>query len=520
VSLRALLDARCAAAPDAIAVEPAGRPGEGTTWTVLRERARAVAAALVYDGVEVGERVVLVARNDPGYFPLLFGAGLARAVLTPLNPRLAADDLAAMIDDSAATTVLVDEPAAAALAAVLADRPGVRRVVVLGAVPSGSDSPWRALADWAVPAADPRRDPEPADDAFQLYTSGTTGRPKGAVFANGTNLAVLVDGIAEAWGFRDGDVSLVAMPLFHMGGLAWALAGMARGARAVVVRDFVPADVLDAIERHGVTTAFCVPTMLAALCAVPGVDSRPLGLRQMIYSGSPIGEDALKRAMVALRCDFVQIYGLTEATGAFAQLSAAEHREGGPALASAGRPYPWTELRIVDPESGADAVPGAIGEIRTRSVQNMVGYWRRPEETAAALTPDGWLRTGDLGRLDDAGRIHLVDRAGDRIVTGGENVYPAEVERVLAAHPDLAEVAVIGVPDERWGEAVKAVVVPVAGSAPDPAEVVAFARARLAGFQSPKSVDVVDALPRTATGKVIKPALREPYWRGHGRRIH
>ncbi|MEJ2864079.1 AMP-binding protein [Actinomycetospora flava] len=513
-SLRTLLEDRCAAAPDAIAVEPAGRPGEGTTWTALRQQARAVASALVRDGVAPGERVVLVARNDPSYFPILFGAGLAAAVLTPLNWRLATDDLLSMIDDSGASVVLVDEPVAAALADVLSGR----RVVVLGEVPVDGDASWRSLPDWVGPAADPGRTSAPDDVAFQLYTSGTTGRPKGAMFA-GPNLAVLIGEIATAWGFRDGDVSLVAMPLFHMGGLAWALAGMARGARAVVVRDFVPGDVLDAIEAHGVTTAFCVPTMLAALCAVPGVDSRPLGLRQMIYSGAPIGEDALKRAMVALRCDFVQIYGLTEATGAFAQLSAEEHREGGPALASAGRAYPWVEVRVVDPGTEQDVPAGAVGEIRTRSVQNMVGYWHRPEETAAALTPEGWLRTGDLGRLDDAGRIHLVDRAKDRIVTGGENVYPAEVERVLAQHPDVAEVAVIGVPDERWGEAVKAVIVP-AGASPDPDDIVAFARARLAGFQSPKSVDVVDALPRTATGKVIKPTLREPYWRGHDRRIH
>ncbi|MHC1563348.1 AMP-binding protein [Actinomycetospora sp. C-140] len=514
MSLRALLEGRCAEAPDAIAVEAAGRPGEGTTWAALRDQARSVAAALVRDGVAPGERVVLVARNDPSYFPILFGAGLAAAVLTPLNWRLATDDLLSMIDDSGATVVLVDEALAAALADVLSGR----HVVVLGEVPVDGDASWRSFADWVGPAHDPERSVAPGDVAFQLYTSGTTGRPKGAMFA-GTNLAVLIDEIATAWGFRDGDVSLVAMPLFHMGGLAWALAGMARGARAVVVRDFVPGDVLDVIEAHGVTTAFCVPTMLAALCAVPGVDGRDLGLRQMIYSGSPIGEDALERAMAALRCDFVQIYGLTEATGAFAQLSAAEHRAGGEALGSAGRAYPWVEVRVVDPATGDEVADGAIGEIRTRSAQNMVGYWHRPDATAAAITPEGWLCTGDLGRLDEAGRIHLVDRAGDRIVTGGENVYPAEVEQVVALHPDVAEVAVIGVPDDRWGEAVKAVVVP-AGASPDPAEIAAFARRRLAGFQSPKSVDLVDALPRTATGKVIKPVLREPYWRGHDRRIH
>jgi acyl-CoA synthetase (AMP-forming)/AMP-acid ligase II len=489
-SLRALLEERSRATPDEPAVDD-------LSWAALHEQALRFASALVRDGVGVQDRVVHLGKNDPRFFAFLFGCALAGAVPTPLNWRLAPAELAEIATDSGAVIGFVD--------------PGL-------SLPLPRVMPLDDLDAWLGPAEDPGVPAAPEHIAFQLYTSGTTGRPKGAMFANGTNLRVLLDDISVQWGLRPGDVSLLAMPLFHMGGVAWALAGFARGARGVVVRDFLPADVLDAMEREHVTTAFCVPAMLAALCAVPGIDGRAPALRQMVYSGSPISATALATAMKALRCDFVQIYGLTEATGAFAQLSAAEHEEPG-ALRSAGRPYPWVEVRVVD-RDGSEVAAGEIGEIRTRSAQNLVGYWNQPDETARALTPDGWLRTGDLGYLDDAGRIHLVDRAKDLIITGGENVYPAQVEDVLAAHPDLAEIAVIGVPDERWGETVRAIVVPTPGAQVDPAEVIAFARDRLAHFKCPTGVDVVDALPRTATGKVIKGRLREPYWRGHDRGIN
>jgi long-chain acyl-CoA synthetase len=391
------------------------------------------------------------------------------------------------------------------------------------------DGRWPSLASWEDAAADdpadggdPGATPAPDDIAFQLYTSGTTGPPKGAMFTNGGNLRVLLDDISVAWGFTPRDVSLVCMPLFHMGGLAWALAGMARGTQQVVVRDFAPGPVLDTMAGEGVTMAFCVPTMLSALSASAGTATRPLTLRQMVYSGAPISPTVLRAAQDALGCDFVQIYGLTEATGAFAQLPAPEHRDPGHPewLRSAGRPYAWVEVRAVSPQTGQDVPTGEIGEIWTRSAQNMAGYWHQPEQTAAALTPDGWLRTGDLGYLDGDDRIYLVDRANDMIITGGENVYPAEVEKVLAAHPALAEVAVFGVPDDRWGEAVKAVAVARPGRTVDAAEVIAFCRGQLTRFKCPASVDVVEALPHTATGKVVKPVLRERYWQGHDRRIH
>ncbi|MBO0801901.1 MAG: long-chain-fatty-acid--CoA ligase [Nocardiopsaceae bacterium] len=513
-SLRELLERHDADAPDAIVLSGAG---QHLTWRDLRAEARRIAAALTRDGVKPTDRVVFVGKNDLAYFGYLFGCALAGAVPVPLNWRLSAAELTAMIEDCGAEVVFTDEAGATAVERAEAELPAVRTIVALG-----QHDRWPSLTAWKDPVGDdPGATAAPDDIAFQLYTSGTTGPPKGAMFANGSNLRVLLDDISVAWGFTADDVSLVCMPLCHMGGLAWALAGMAQGARQVIVRDFAPGPVLDTMAAEDVSMAFCVPTMLSALsAAAPG--SRPPRLRQMVYSGAPISPTGLRQAQDALRCDFVQIYGLTEATGAFAQLSAAEHADAGHPewLRSAGRPYPWVEVRAVSPQTGQDVPTGQVGEIWTRSPQNMAGYWHQPERTAAALTPDGWLRTGDLGYLDDDQRIYLVDRAKDMIITGGENVYPAEVEKVLAAHPALAEAAVIGVPDDHWGETVKAVVVARPGATVDAAEVIAFCRGQLARFKCPTSVDVVDALPHTATGKVIKPALRERYWQNHDRRIH
>ena len=516
-SLRELLERGATGSPDTIVVSGGD---QHLTWSDLHAEARRVAAALARDGVKPQDRVVFVGKNDPSYFGYLFGCALAGAVPVPLNWRLSAAELTAMISDSGAGIVFTDEAAAPAVEQAEAELPGLHTVVALH-----DHGRWPSLIHWKALVGDDPAAPVQADDiAFQLYTSGTTGPPKGAMFANGTNLRVLLDDISVVWGFTPDDVSLVCMPLFHMGGLAWALAGMARGTRQVIVRDFAPGPVLRTMTDEGVTLAFCVPTMLSALSAAPPPEAGagPRALRQMVYSGAPISPTGLRQVQNALGCDFVQIYGLTEATGAFAQLSAAEHTDPGHPewLRSAGRPYPWVEVRAVSPQTGQDVPTGQVGEIWTRSAQNMAGYWHQPEQTAAALTPDGWLRTGDLGYLDQQQRIYLVDRAKDMIITGGENVYPAEVEKVLAAHPALAEAAVIGVPDDRWGETVKAIVVARPDAVVEPAEVIAFCRSQLARFKCPTSVDVVDTLPHTATGKVVKPVLRERYWQGHDRRIH
>jgi long-chain acyl-CoA synthetase len=291
--------------------------------------------------------------------------------------------------------------------------------------------------------------------------------------------------------------------------------GLWHGAATILVSEFDPPCVLETLERRRVTNPIFVPTMLQMLTAVPGAAERDFSaLRSITYGASPITTTALRAALRTFRCDLIGLYGLTESTGGVVHLDGPDHDPDGPRqhlLRSAGRPYPWVELRIVDPATGRDRPPRAVGEVWLRAPNVMAGYFNRPEETKAALTPDGWLRTGDGGYVDDEGYLFLTDRVKDMIVSGGENVYPVEVEEVLAQHPDVSDVAVIGVPDTRWGEAVTALVIARDGRTPAAEELIAFARERLAGYKLPRSIELVDELPRTPTGKVLKRELRERY---------
>jgi long-chain acyl-CoA synthetase len=346
----------------------------------------------------------------------------------------------------------------------------VQKVIVIGAEPRRETheryEAWLARHE----ARDPGRVSAPGDVAMQLYTSGTTGLPKGAMLTNG-NLGTLLPHVGPLWHVDATSVNLVCMPLFHIGGSGWALVGMVRGCHSILVREFVPQEILATLERHGVTNALFVPAMLQFLTAVPGAAERDYSvLRAIVYGASPITNEVLVRSMKTFRCPFTQVYGLTETTGAITQLPAADHATEGP------------KARLL------------------RSVQNFKGYWNKTEETARTLGADGWLRTGDAGFLDSEGYLFLTDRVKDMIISGGENIYPAEIENALSDHPAIADVAVIGVPDARWGETVKAIVVPKPGMAPRPDEIIAFARARLAHFKCPTSVDFAATLPRNPSG--------------------
>ena len=506
------------------------------TWAEHYRRACAVAGALRDEGVGPGDRIAFLDRNGIEHFEVLFGGALAGAVNVAVNWRLAADEVAAVVDDARAAVLVVHPDYLHCLAAMESTLPLVRRIVVLGdpkeAVgdgPGGGSLDLGRMVGWEEwsardDAGDPGRPGREDEVALQLYTSGTTGLPKGVMLTN-RNVAVIIENAAEeAFHVDASTVSLVAMPLFHIGGSGWALAGMSRGGRSVLLRDMDPRRLVELVENQGVTHAFLVPAVLMALLAVPGIDKADLSSLDTIYYGaSPIAEDVLVRCMEVVGCRFSQVYGMTETSGAIVQLDPADHDPSGPRrhlLRAAGKAMPGVELRIVDPDSGADAPVGTVGEVWTRSAYNMAGYWQKPEETAATLGPGGWLRTGDAGYLDEAGYLFLHDRMKDLVVTGGENVYPAEVENILLGHPSLADAAVIGVPDDRWGETVKAIVVPAPGTSIDETEVIAFCRDRLAHYKCPTSVDVTDALPRNPSGKVLKRQLREPYWKGVDRRIH
>ncbi len=484
------------------------------TYGELHRNANRVAHALRDVGVGEDGRVAYLDLNNPEFFEVMVGAARIGAAIAPLNYRLTPAEMGRIVHDAGATVLVLGPAFEPALPAIRAEAPGLTRVVR-----TGEDYlAWMAAAS----DTDPGREATYDDVVLQLYTSGTTGLPKGVMLTN-RNCSGLMD-VADAWGVDETSVSMVAMPLFHIGGSGWANVALARGGTDVLVPVIDPAGLVDTIERAGITNAFLVPAVLQMMCAVPGVDDRDLSsLRSIAYGASPITTAALKRALEVFKAPLFQVYGLTETTGAVTELSAADHDPGGPRqhlLRSAGRPYPWVEMKAVDPATGADCGPGDVGEIWTRSRQNSPGYWHRPEETARVFDADGWLHTGDAGYLDDDGYVFLTDRIKDMIVTGAENVYPIEVESALSEHPDVADVAVIGVPDERWGEAVKAVVVRRPGSTLTEDELLAWSRDRIAGFKRPRSVDFADDLPRNPSGKLLKRVLRAPYWSdAEGRQI-
>jgi long-chain acyl-CoA synthetase len=486
------------ARPDAVAIRHGDR---ALTYAELDERSNRLAQALVAAGAGPGSRVAHLDRSAPEVVELLAAVSKLGAVAVPLNWRLAAAELTRIVADAAAPLMI----AGPAFAGVAAD--------VAGAVPQplelvevGDEYETRLASFDAV---DPGGRGEADDPVVQMYTSGTTGVPKG-VLTTQRNLAAATLNV-PAWRFDEASVSLTPLPMFHIGGIGWTYLGLSHGATTILVSEFDAAAVLDLLESARVTNAVFVPTILQLLTAVPGSADRDFSaLRSIAYGASPITTPVLKAALRTFGCPLFGVYGLTETTGGVVQLDPEDHdREH--LLRSAGRPRPWMEMRVADPVSGRELPTGDVGEVWLRGPNVMAGYANRPDETAAALTDDGWLRTGDGGYLDDEGFLFLTDRIKDMIVSGGENVYPVEVEEALSHHPAVAEVAVIGVPDERWGEAVKALAVLRPGFAASAAELIAFARERLAGYKLPRSVDFVDDLPRTASGKVLKHELRDRY---------
>ncbi|WP_026404851.1 long-chain-fatty-acid--CoA ligase [Actinomadura rifamycini] len=491
------------------------------TYADFDRRVDRVAAALAEAGVGAGDRVAILDKNSLEYAEQLFGAARIGAVQVPVNYRLAPDEVAYIVNNARAKVFIVGPEFVPVLDAVRDRLEHTTHAVVI----DGADGHAHVdYAAWVNAAPDAVADAEIAtSDVFvQLYSSGTTGRPKGVMLTHDNFLAGLPM-VKDAWYVDESSVLMVAMPMYHVAGNVLTVCAVHEGITGVIAREPDPTLIARAIEEHRVTHIFLVPVLLQFMQLIPEVAEADLSsLRLLIYGASPISEEVLRGAMRMLpNSGFMQVYGLTETTGAITMLPPEDHDPDGPnthRLRSAGLPNTVTELRIVDPASGEEQPAGQVGEILCRTPQNMKGYWELPDATSAALPGEGWFRTGDVGYLDEDGYLYMHDRVKDMIISGGENIYPAEVENALMSHPDVTDCAVIGVPHEKWGETPKAIVVLSADVSEQ--DLIDFCRERLAHFKCPSSVERRDEIPRNPTGKILKRELRAPYWEGRDRAVH
>jgi long-chain acyl-CoA synthetase len=460
------------------------------TYRDLAERTTRLGHALLAESVAAGDRVAYLGRNAIEFYEFVFGSASIGSVAVPLNWRLTADEIAFLVSDSGSLLVVADEE-------FLPLVPEGLRTIVLGP----EYDAWLA----AAPTTPHDRVSGPDDVVLQSYTSGTTSMPKGVLVTN-TNYGQTLSQ-TTTFGIDSDSVVLAVMPNYHVGGSVFAMYGVAVMGSLVVIRMFDAVELPRHIERYGVTHFNIAPTMGSMMVDALTEDSPSLdSLRGVVYGGAPITMKEHARLQKALGAPFVQAYGMTE-NPCVTVLPTEDHH--GDLLRSVGRAVPGVEISIHDTVTGAELGVGEQGEVWIRSAGNTPGYWNRPEATDKLLVGDGWMRSGDGGRLDENGYLYLVDRVTDLIITGGENVYPAEVERVLIAHPEVREISVIGVPHDKWGEAVTAFVVTEESSTLTGEDLIAWSRDKIAGFRRPQTVHVITELPRNAAGKILRRELRE-----------
>ncbi len=469
------------------------------TYAELDDRSDRLAGTLVAVGAAAGARVAHFARDSERFYELLLACAKTGAVLVPIDWRLTPGEVEHILTDSGAHLLFAD---------AAATFPGAHTVVLDDA------DRW-----WAGDRIDRSAVDDPERPLVQLYTSGTTGRPKGVVLAARSFSAVarlLAEHDLDWLDWRADDRSLLGVPGFHVGGIWWATQGLRAGVTNVVLPAFDSGHAIEVIRTLGITTTCMVPAMLRMLVDEPGAGPADFAsLRKVVYGGSPISDVLMVRCLETFGCELAQIYGLTESGNTAVCLPPAEHYPGSPRLAAAGRPYPGVRIKIVDAD-GEPVPPGTIGQVCIDTPARMIEYWNQPEKTRQTIV-DGWVHTGDAGYLAD-GFLHICDRISDMIIVAGENVYPAEVEKAICRHPRISDAAVVGAPDERWGEAIHAFVVPRGPMTQ--AELAGFLRHELAPFKQPTYYAFVETLPRNPSGKILRRELRDRLWTGHARKVN
>jgi len=477
-------------------------------------------ARLLADLIEPGTRFAIIAKNSFDFLASYFAASSSGTVPVPINYRLAPREWRFIIDDADAELVLADTEFAAGLDTVRSELETPTHFFGF----NGAIEGWPSFDD-AVNAMDdePLARLGSTDDlVYQMYTSGTTGLPKGAMISQRALVAHLAQ-LSALIGVMDEPRTLTAAPMYHASGAITGINAIAQGGSVYTMTDFIPSEVARVLDEEGITNVTFVPAMIQALLVmVPDLAERSYPrLDTIVYGASPIAVETLRAGMEAFGCKFAQVYGMTELTAVATALYPEDHQRAVAGeeqlLLSAGRAVLATNVKIVDGD-GNDLGPGEVGEIVVRGPQVMDGYHKRPDATAEALA-GGWMHTGDAGSIDEQGYLYVSDRVKDMIISGGENIYPREIEDVLFQLPAVADAAVIGVPDEKWGETVKAVIQVKDGETLTEADVRAHCRAHLGGFKQPTSVDFIDEIPRNLSGKVLKKDLRAPYWQGHERSV-
>jgi acyl-CoA synthetase (AMP-forming)/AMP-acid ligase II len=494
---------------------------EAKTFTFAAQAARMfrLANALLGKGLVKQQRVAILARNCSEYVEIFGACEVAGLIAINLNSRLSEAELGAICQDCQPAVLVYAKEFAAIAQTLRAQVASIRMAIAIE--PSSADEVSYEGLLASANADVPRSAPAPDDIAYLMYTSGTTGGAKGVMIRHGA-MVEAIRVLSHEGGVASIDKGLIVMPLFHLGGKIEQMAFSLMGAGIVLKTAFDPEDILETIARERIEAAHFAPLMIQRMLDVLESKSYDLtSLRCVHYASAPMPVPLLRRALDRMGPIFAQVYGMTECICGtilkpphhLTEGSEAERRR----LGSAGQPFLCNKVRIVG-DDGADCAPGEIGEIAFHSPTMMHGYWNKNVMTTEAIR-DGWLHTGDLGFVDADGFVYVVDRKKDMIISGGENIYSWEVEEALRAHPDIAEVAVIAVPDEKWGESVKACVQMRPGRSATDAELIEYTRTKIASYKKPKSVDFVEALPRLFNGKIDKKALRAPYWQGRERQV-
>ena len=503
--------------------------GVRLTYRELGERVRLLAQGLASLGLRSGDRISIVAPNSLGFYETYYASAMLGLILNPINIRLAGPEMAFILNDSGSRAVLAHVDYAGQVMEALRSSPGVESLIWMGgegeAAPGRRGVRYRDFLASQEGGFVPPRPVEDSEPAHLYYTSGTTGRPKGVVLTHRNVTAHSLAAMAE-FNLSDKDRWFHVAPMFHLAD-AWATFALTWvGGRHVMIDRFEAEEVLSAMESERISLTNLIPTMLNLMVNHPRLrDFDYSSLRLILSGGAPIAPETVRRIIEAFGCEYVQTYGLTETSPYLTVSSLKEDLRRLPPeaqreyISRTGREFLAVELRVVEGGADVPADDRSVGEVWARGETVTPGYWNRPEETEKAFE-NGWFKTGDLAVIEPQGYLNIVDRKKDVIISGGENIFSTEVEYALYEHPAVLECAVFGVPDEKWGEAVKAVVVTRPGEETSEAELISFVKERLASFKAPKSVDFIEEIPKTGSGKIMKRAVREKYWKGQARMVH